>query len=277
MKISKVLVTGASGVVGRALTKKLKELKIDYKTLSRKDTDYSYDDLINHLDGINSIIHLAHNRGIKDNEGISEALRVTKNLYDVADFHKIKNIVYASSISCYDDEKLLPWKERDNNYPCNYYGISKRACEDLSFLYKGLSIKNLRIAHVFSYDEKNNYMVNIFIKKAFNKETLRVNNCKSKREFIYVLDVVDAIIKALNYDKTDIINIGSANNVTNLELAKIINQVFQNDKLEVFVDETKFVKPSYMDLSKAERLLNYKSNYDLCDAFKDIRKECENV
>src|SRR5699024_4297495 len=171
----KVAITGGTGLLGLALTKELDKLEIDYIILSRTKsndekiflTNYSKENLSYILSDCNAVVHLAASRGpnpqIKD---FHTDEIITQNIYDVCVDIGIKNIIYASSISVYSDEAKLPWSEDQLPTPISMYGISKLACEMIGNFYAemyGLSIKNFRFAHLFGDNEKNNYMINLFM------------------------------------------------------------------------------------------------------------------
>src|SRR5699024_4529954 len=143
----------------------------------------------------------------------------------------ITNIVYASTISVYSNTDLLPWTEKQIPAPYLMYGVSKLTNEHIGNIYstkRNMYIKNLRLAHLFGFNEKNNYMINRFFRQAFHREQL-VLNAKSvaKREFLYAKDSAKAILCALKQKSiSGTFNIGSGEALTNYEVANKINKVF---------------------------------------------------
>src|SRR5699024_4621426 len=180
----------------------------------------------------------------------------------------IENIIYASSISVYSDESKLPWNEEQTLTPTSMYGISKLSCEMLGNYYNAkhqMNIKNFRFAHLFSFDEKNNYMINLFMRKAFNKKQLELNTqSHGKREYLYVSDAADAVLKGLNKEKlSGTFNIGSSSVYTNFEVASLINNAFDNKDNLVVLNPTEEDKTtsSYMDSSSAKNTLGFSSSF----------------
>ncbi|MGX7025488.1 NAD-dependent epimerase/dehydratase family protein [Vagococcus hydrophili] len=293
----RVAISGGSGFIGQYLCKELLNCGMEPVILSRREnkyknietikTDYTYSDLIYKLKNIDSFVHLASKRG---NQGRIEEFHsnevMTQTIFEVCKELKIDNIVNASTISVYSKQDELPWNECSTVDPELMYGVSKFSNECIANIYSkkhGMNIKNLRIAHVFGFNEKNNYMINKFMRLAYNKKQLLLNTPSiSKREFIYVKDVARAIQKALLLESSGTYNIGSSIRLTNEEVANKINSVFKNEN-EVSVlnkEGSEGISASYMDNSKAIETLMYSSEYSFEDALKEIfteMKELPNV
>lgn len=286
----KIAITGGSGFLGKYVVdgilrednipiifsrRKIDSLEngIEYRV-----TDYSKSDLMVKLSDIDAVVHLAAKRGSQgriaefhDNEIL------TQDLYDACIKRDIKNIVYASTISVYSDEELLPWKETQLPAPELMYGVSKLANEYIGNMYskkKGLSIINLRFAHLYGFNEQNNYMINRFLRQAFHREQLVINTKSvAKREFLYAKDAAKAVVCALKQSSiSGTFNIGSGEALTNYEVADKINEVFGNNgnllvKNPNAVEE---IRPSYMDSSKAEEVLMFSPDYTFSAALSEI-------
>lgn len=159
------------------------------------------------------------------------------------------------------------------------YGVSKLANEYIGNIYsenKGLFVKNLRLAHLFGFNEKNNYMINRFFRQAFHGEKLVINGKSiAKREFLYAKDAAKAIVSSLKkYDLSGTFNIGSEEAFTNYEVAKIINSVFGNDGNLLInnPNSDEGIYSSYMDSSKARAILNFSPDYTFIKALNEIYK-----
>lgn len=281
----KVAVTGASGLIGRQLVSDLMSEGYEViKLTSSKNktgvyTDYSLDDLKNKLVDVNTVVHLAAKRGGEKeiSRFVSDAV-LTQNLYEACIHNDITNIIFASSISVYSNQDNMPWVENSLDVPISVYGINKLTCEKIGELYNqkfGTKIKNLRLAHVFGPFEKNNYMINKFIRQAYNKKELNViSNDFEKREFIYVKDVSKGIIKALR--KSDIYgnyNLGTNSWYTNEEVALIVNSAFQNNgNIKVTKKPDSKGISSIMNSELSMKDLGYKSQFTLLEGMQDIER-----
>lgn len=287
----KIAITGGTGFLGNYVIEYIKKSNNIPVILSRgtnrsingcefRITDYSIPDLVEKLFDVDAIVHLAATRGSQgkisefhDNE------IMTQNLYEACFERNIRNIVFASTISVYSNESTLPWSEIQLTSPELMYGVSKLACENIGNIYsekKGLFIKNLRFAHLYGFNEKNNYMINRFFRQAFHSEQLILHaNSVARREFLYAKDAAKSINLALKQGAlSGTYNIGSGEALTNYDVANTINIIFGNKGNLVVKDPTsdEGIRSSYMDSSKAKEELNFSIDYTFFEALTEIYK-----
>lgn len=287
-----IAITGSNGFIASHLINEIKNIEGGYKlklidimpnTLNYQyeyfKTNYSIDELKKILKNVDAVIHLAARRGKEDNLNyFYDNIRITENIYFACASLNIKNIVFSSSISVYSDQNNLPWREYQAIQPVSFYGISKAVCEFMSELYNkkhNLNIKSLRIAPVYGIRNDGNFMIDIFIRKAIKKEKLIViGKSIARREYIYVKDVVNAILISLKKsEQKGIFNIGSGEALTNLEVANYICDVFANKyDVEYLENEDEQIESSYMDSSKAKELLGFYPRFSFKDGLLDIKR-----
>ena len=281
----KVAITGGNGFLAGYLIDELLSKGHRVVLLSRGDgerkgipftaTDYSEDSLRGVLsEDTDALVHLASSRVVeKSLDHYADLIKTTENLYGAALDAGVRNIVYSSSISVYSGE-CLPYSEQMPPAPGNMYGLYKLICEMIGNMYakKGLRVKNLRLAHLYGANEKNDYMINRFFRQAYAHEQLSVF-CKStaKRDMLYTKDAARAICLALEHGELDgTFDIGSEAPLTNEEIAKTICSVM-SPELEVAVgDALETISSSFMDCSKAKALLGYVPAYSFEEATREI-------
>lgn len=190
----------------------------------------------------------------------------------------IKDVVLTSSRSVYSGINT-PWREDEFQTPLSLYGASKQAMDALALLYNdrhGMRIKSLRLAQVIGMGEKKGYLLNTLIDNAMAGRTQRIyGKGVGRRQYVYIKDVCGAILHSAvpEKDNAGIFNIGMNYNVTIVELAELINDVFgSNAGIELLEDKPEDTKEYRMDVSKAERELHWKPEYDLKGAFMDIKE-----
>ncbi|ALS01637.1 hypothetical protein ATZ33_09720 [Enterococcus silesiacus] len=289
----KVVVTGASGFLGKQVVKDLKKISsIELISLTRNKnadfyTDYSLNSLNRWFENADVVVHLAAKRGRGVTfEDYNENVLLSEKVVIASKENSIGKFIYISSISAYSDSNLLPWRENDSPSPCSFYGLSKVVGEEICRLHLNsteTSLYILRLAHVFGPNEKNNYMINLFIRQALNKQELSLTNLtEDKREFIYIKDVIKAIRMTIFHDDGDdgyyLLNIGAENILTNLEVGKLVNKVFDNEKLLVLGDISKnSSNSSFMNHSLAKSTIDYSASYSMEKALEEIKQEMEGV
>lgn len=284
----KVVITGGNGFLAGYVIDAFVQEKYEIVILARKNgerkgitytlTDYTYQDLIQKTKGCDAIVHLASTRKIYDNlSDYYPEINMTQALYDAAKDNGIGNIIYASSISVYSGG-MLPYSEEQLICPNSMYGLSKVIGEQIGLQYNakyGMKIKNFRFAHIYGANENNNYMINVFFKKAFSKEQIIVNSKGiAKREFLYAKDAASAILTGLS--KSDLegtFNIGSNDYLTNQEVGEIICSVMSPDMRVIVGCELETIHSSFMCNKNAMEKMGYFPKYTLKRATEEIQKQ----
>ena len=278
----RVIITGATGFIGTNLVEYLRSnftyelICLSRKTSDQYYTDYSIDSLKKIFDEGDVIVHLAASRGNEDTfSPYLENIIITDNVIAAAKEKKVQKIIYTSSISVYSNQELIPWTENLCIEPKNYYGLSKAVSEKvikIGLEQTKIHFYNLRLAHVFGANEKNNYMINLSI----------YNHNENRREMVYIKDVVRAISNCIS-DTTlassgITLNIGSGEALTNYEIACKISKVFNTKEPiieSVSVDTRK--NSSLMNGDFSENLGLYSPKFKFEEAIRDVKEIMEDM
>ena len=198
----------------------------------------------------------------------------TINALGIAKKHKAKFFL-ASTSEIYGDPEVSP---QDENYwgnvntlgPRSMYDESKRFAESATQAYVTTHGLNANIARIFNTFGPNmqvddGRVVTNFIYQALNNNDITIyGNGEQTRSFSYIDDTVEGLFRVINYDKSDVFNIGNDNEITVKELAeRIIKLINSNSKLifkELPENDPKRRKP---DLTKARKVLNYNPQFSL--------------
>lgn len=285
----KIAITGANGFLAGYLIGELLNHHHELVLLSRNTgerfgipytvTDYTIDSLKEIFGkGVEGIAHLASTRRVADSlTPYCGFMELTNNLYEAAFLTGCRNIVLSSSISVYSGCEL-PYSEDTKPAPKNMYGLYKLICENLGEMYnltKGMHIKNLRLAHLYGANEKNNYMINLFFRQAFAHEQLHVNGKGiARREMMYTKDAAKAVRLALEHPElSGTFNIGSGEALTNEEIANTICAVMSPENTVSVGTESESIASSYMISLRASKLLGFAPSYSLREAAKEIESD----
>ncbi|UBH11657.1 NAD-dependent epimerase/dehydratase family protein [Macrococcus armenti] len=286
-----IIITGATGLLGRYVNEVIGE-QYNLILLSRQKnedtiyTDYSIDSLkkIMSENNISTVVHLAGSR-IQANSLLdyNNEQKMLSNIFEASNETNIKKVIIASSISVYSDVEKLPWNETQVHTPKSFYGINKMTTEKVSELYGhkyNIDVINLRLSHLYGANEKNNYMINIFMRKAFKGLEIEVHNeCIVKREFLYAKDAAYAILCAINSDVSGTFNIVGKEILSNLEVAEKIIIGMNSNSLVVRYNENVVdnILPSYMDGKLALDVLKFEPKYTFIESINEIKTEMEKL
>jgi len=118
--------------------------------------------------------------------------------------------------------------------PTSFYGVSKGSAETYLKLFANLhkfQWVSLRYANVYGPRQDGNKeagIVAIFVAKMLQNEVSTINGeGQHTRDYVYVGDVVEANIKALEYSENDYFNISTGTQTSNLEVFNTIGNALK--------------------------------------------------
>jgi UDP-glucose 4-epimerase len=234
--------------------------------------------------GIDVIVHLAANTGVAPSienpryDMEANVLGVFNMLEAARQNHVIKFIFASSGASIGEVEP--PIHEKKVPRPVSPYGASKLAGEAYCssyYLSFGIRTVSLRFANVYGPLSKHkNSVVAKFIKQAFSGEPLEIYGDGSQtRDFIYIDDLIQAIILSVNSDVGgEAFQIATYKETTVNEIADKIKYIIESEtgqKVSVVHGETRLgdVKRNYSDISKAKQMLGFSPDFELDKGLKN--------
>ncbi|TXH73416.1 MAG: NAD-dependent epimerase [Lysobacteraceae bacterium] len=138
------------------------------------------------------------------------------NILEACRHRRIGHLVYASSSSVYGANRKLPFAVEDSvDHPVSLYAASKKANELMAHTYShlfGLPTTGLRFFTVYGPWGRPDMALFLFTRKILAGEPIDVfNHGKHTRDFTYIDDIVDGVIRSLdrvpgpdpNYDPLD--------------------------------------------------------------------------
>ena len=231
-------------------------------------------DCINASKGIDCIVHLAANTGVgpsvEDPRSDMEANIIgIFNMLEAAIKNNITKFIFASSGAPIGELKNPPIHEELPTHPVSPYGASKLAGEGYcSAYYHSFNINTiaLRFGNVYGPRSKHkSSVVAKFIKQALNGETCEIyGDGNQTRDFIYIADLVDAIIKASQANVGgEIFQIASSKERTVNEVASIIKKLLKQKGIDMNISYSSprigDVMRNYSDTTKAKKLLKWEA------------------
>lgn len=292
----KCLVTGGTGFIGINLVIKLLEkgnevFIIDnlinsntevIDSISNKNLKFINKDITSNISrffkNIDVVYHMAALSGVRESVQYPDLWFKTNvvgtfNILEECRKNKIKKIIMASSGSVIGNT-TPPLNEDMPMKPISPYGASKACMEVYTTAYGysyDMDIVSLRFSNVYGpYSALKTSLVAKFIKHILNNEEILIyGDGKQTRDFIFVDDLISAIIKCSSEEvKTNIFQVcsgieTSVNEITSLILELMRDKGFSHKQLINIEAQVGDVKTNYADNSKIKRLIGWKPQINL--------------
>ena len=232
----RILVTGAAGFIGSALTERL---------IARGDEVLGYDNLNDYYDPTLKEARLARltplpgfsfvKASLEDRDALEQAFGAFKpervvnlaaqagvryslenprayidsnivgflNILEGCRHHGVQHLVYASSSSVYGSNRKLPFAVEDSvDHPVSLYAASKKSNELMAHTYShlfNLPTTGLRFFTVYGPWGRPDMALFLFTRRILAGEPIDVfNHGRHTRDFTYIDDIVEGVIRTLD-------------------------------------------------------------------------------
>lgn len=222
---------------------------------------------------IDIVMHLAAMAGVRpsiENPVLYQDVNCmgTQNILEEMKAHNVKNLVMASSSSVYGNCKEVPFKENMIvDFAISPYAATKKANEVMTHVYHKLFDMNvimLRFFTVYGPKQRPDLAINKFTRLMLeDKEIPMFGDGTTSRDYTYIDDIVDGIIRSCNYvennnDVYEILNLGNSSPVSLKEMINIIGQAIGvKPKIKQLPMQPGDVDRTFADISKAKKLIGY--------------------
>jgi UDP-glucuronate 4-epimerase len=232
----KILVTGAAGFIGARLCSKLLErgdevvgidnlndyyevtlktarlrLLADHRQFKFIKLDIADDSALDALfrnESVQRVVNLAAQAGVRyslinPHAYVNSNFQGFMNVLEGCRHHAVEHLVYASSSSVYGANTRMPFSVHDNvDHPVSLYAASKKANELMAHSYSHLfrlPTTGLRFFTVYGPWGRPDMSPFIFARNILEGKPIDVFNFGNhRRDFTYIDDIVDGIIKVLD-------------------------------------------------------------------------------
>lgn len=236
MEYNSAAVTGSSGFIGSHLVRALKKQNIKILEISRSanSIDITNWAQVESLQPQDIVYHLAGITNIK--EAFTNPRQVyltnyigTLNILEWCRIHDIKKMVFVSTF-VYGVPEYLPIDEKHPVAPNNPYSQSKLLSEKLCEAYcrdYGLNVVILRLFNIYGPGQKGDFLIPRILCQLAGGEVV-LGNPVPKRDFLYLDDVVEALIAASRSSLSgfNVINIGSGRSYSVEEIANRLAGIY---------------------------------------------------
>jgi UDP-glucuronate 4-epimerase len=216
------------------------------------------------------IVHLAARAGVRPSLAQPRLYNETNvngtlNLLEIARQHGVKQFVFGSSSSVYGINAKVPFSEDDPiRQPISPYAATKGAgellCHTYSHLY-GIRCVCLRFFTVYGPRQRPDLAIHKFARLISEGKPIPVfGDGTTRRDYTYIDDIIDGVVAAIRYDKSDyeVINLGESRTV---ELRELIALLEKELDAHAVIDrqppQPGDVPQTFADITRARKLLGY--------------------
>jgi len=264
----KILITGATGFLGRNLITALLNQNASYTIIAlvrdiekaklllpKKVQIFDVDDLeMGKLSfgNIDVLLHLGFARPHKSHMEIAQSLAFTGKIFRRAITNQVGNIINISSQSVYGQTCLPLWHEKTKVAPNTPYSFAKYSTEimlnEISHQHIQIHTTSLRLSGIIGGAKGlvNIDLVSKFVENVKNKKNIKIIGGTQEIERLDIRDAVSGIISLLNtpsYKWKSVYNLGSNNPIKLLDLGQEIIKIGKIYKVD---------NPSKIDFEEKE-------------------------
>ena len=201
------------------------------------------------------------------------------NLLELCKKYGIKKFIQASSSSVYGNNKNVPFKETDIvDFAISPYAATKKSGEVLGHVYHKLydiDMIQLRFFTVYGPKQRPDLAIHKFTKMILEEKSIPFyGDGNTKRDYTYIDDIVDGILKSIDYlfknkNVYEIFNLGESHVVSLKEMVETIEKVLgKKAVLDKHPMQPGDVEKTYADISKAKEILGYNPKTNFEDGIK---------
>lgn len=227
-QIKHILVTGSDGFIGRELVKRLHD-----KGYMVYDFDRNKGDIANfsfNYNKLDHIIHLASEVFVPaswENPLIFYQTNVlgTINILELCRKKKC-SVTYISSY-LYGTPKYLPVDEQHPMEPSSPYNHSKFLAEEACRYYSEtfhVPVVVFRPVNIYGPGQNTDFLIPKIIRQVIDpsNEKIVVNDLRPRRDFLFIEDFIDALIRSISCTGFNIFNIGSGYSMSVEEIIHVV-------------------------------------------------------
>jgi nucleoside-diphosphate-sugar epimerase len=261
-----ILVTGASGFIGRRLVTALKHA--GYNVLELMSGDIADSATLSQFESkpIDFVFHLAGRTFVPDawSEPVDfQRVNVTGTLNVLELCRKRKIPLTYVSAYLYGVPQTLPVRETDEIAPNNPYALSKYMAETACKFYAdylSVQLTIIRPFNIYGAGQKPHFLIPEIIAQILARQPIKLKDLTPRRDYLYVDDLIEALMLTMKIEQGfNLFNIGYGSSMSVAEIVASIQSV-AGTALPVIsenVPRENEISDVYADISHAKSALGW--------------------
>ncbi len=279
--MSSVLVTGASGFIGTHLVPRLRAEGHDVIEVCRTSGDVAERATWERFPTADAVVHLAAKSCVPDS-WTSPGDYLKTNLLGTAvalEYCRARgaHLVFPSSY-LYGDAGHQPIAEDATLVARNPYALSKKLAEEACQFFadrSGVRVTILRPFNIYGPGQSGTFLVPTIATQLETGNEVHVKDLEPRRDYVYVLDVVEAMVKAVVSERGfRVFNLGSGASYSVADLIQTMQDVWGTN-LPVrsdWVRRQDEVMDTVADIRRAEQALGWKPGFTLRQGLEHLHR-----
>jgi len=313
----KILVTGAAGFIGAAVSNALakrgeqvlgidnlndyyspalKQARLDllknFENFAFQKIDLADSVAIRSLftsEKFDAVVHLGAQAGVRyslenPQAYIDSNITGTLNILESCRHCPVQHLIYASSSSVYGDNAKIPFSVEDRtDNPVSLYAATKKSNELMVSTYThlfGIQATGLRFFTVYGPWGRPDMAPMLFAKSILEGKPIRVfNHGNMRRDFTYIDDIVEGVVRTLDSRVPGIFNIGRGEPVDLMRFIEILDTELRRGRPACLPLQMEFlpmqpgdVPATWADTTALEKATGYRPKTSLEEGIKHFAK-----
>ena len=281
-----LIVSGATGALGQRTITELEKWDVVIYALERKQgtlkkTDRIIPITVNDFWKMNTklknmiVLNMAFPRKA-DGQSVMEGIDFTRKFAEHCRTLGAQKIINISSQSVYNPQRRGPASELDITSPESLYGVGKDYCEkwlnEWSRRYN-VPVINARMASLVGVEFPKRITTRL-VENALNDKKICISGKDNVFSFLHIKDAAQAVLRIVekSRDESCVYNVGTAENYTLEEIAKVIGKKIDNVTIDIIENQNPSINRA-IDVSKFEHDFNWKASITLEDIVDEAVRE----
>ena len=276
-----ILITGASGFIGAPLVAEIRSAGHEVFAAGRAQGDICEEATWAAFPDVDVVIHLAGKSFVPES-WVNPAAFVRSNVQGTLgalEYCRTRGarLIYLSSYM-YGQPERLPIPESAPVSAVKPYALTKKLAEEAAQFYVSgfkVPVTILRLFNVYGPGQSAQFLIPSIVQQARAGETIRVKDLEPRRDYVYVTDVLRAVVAALGSKQPGgVYNVGSGVSHSVAQVIAAIQRTWGTacPVISEGVRRPGEIMDTVADITRARQQLGWEPLFDLSQGIEDMRR-----